>query len=105
MNYLIILAFFEVIYVPREQNSRADILSKLTSTKKPSHNRMLIQETLVTPSIEVEEKNIIEVAQSPGWMVPMIRYLTIKRTTLRRVEGKEDSKPNRKVHTNVHKTL
>ncbi|MCI75381.1 hypothetical protein A2U01_0096650, partial [Trifolium medium] len=28
-------ATFELLYVPREQNSRADLLVKLASTKKP----------------------------------------------------------------------
>ncbi|MCI89697.1 hypothetical protein A2U01_0110986, partial [Trifolium medium] len=28
-------ATFELMYVPREQNSRADLLAKLASTKKP----------------------------------------------------------------------
>jgi ribonuclease HI len=33
---------FELIFVPREQNSRADMLSKLASTKKPENNRTMI---------------------------------------------------------------
>jgi hypothetical protein len=39
--------------VPREQNSRADLLSKLASTKKPGNNRTVIQETIPKPSTEV----------------------------------------------------
>jgi ribonuclease HI len=34
---------FELIFVPREQNSRADLLSKLASTKKPGNNRTVIR--------------------------------------------------------------
>jgi len=30
--------FFEAIYVPREQNSRTDLLAKLASTKRPGNN-------------------------------------------------------------------
>ncbi|MCI36060.1 ribonuclease H protein [Trifolium medium] len=41
---------FELIYVPREQNARADLLSKLASTKKPGNNRTVIQETITKPS-------------------------------------------------------
>ncbi|WJX52573.1 hypothetical protein P8452_38672 [Trifolium repens] len=46
---------FELIYVPREQNSRADLLSKLASTKKPGNNRTVIQETIPKPSTESTE--------------------------------------------------
>jgi ribonuclease HI len=34
--------FFEAVYVPREQNSRADLLAKLASTKRPGNNRTII---------------------------------------------------------------
>ncbi|CAJ2657743.1 unnamed protein product [Trifolium pratense] len=37
---------FELVYVPREQNMRADLLSKLASTKKPGSHRTVIQETI-----------------------------------------------------------
>jgi ribonuclease HI len=43
---------FELIYVPREQIARADLLSKLASTKKPGNNRTVIQETIAKPSAE-----------------------------------------------------
>jgi len=38
-------------HIPRTDNIRADILSKLTSTKLKSHHRSLLQQTLSTPSI------------------------------------------------------
>lgn len=41
-------------------NIRADILSKLASTKKSGNYHTFIQETLVSPNIEVEEVNIID---------------------------------------------
>jgi ribonuclease HI len=34
---------FELIFVPREHNLRADLLSKLASTKKPGNNRTVIR--------------------------------------------------------------
>ncbi|KAG4953907.1 hypothetical protein JHK87_039501 [Glycine soja] len=37
---------FEMYYIPRESNTRADLLSKLASTKKVEHLKTLIQETL-----------------------------------------------------------
>ena len=42
----------EIKHVPREQNTRADILSKLASTSKKGGNKSVIQETLARPSIE-----------------------------------------------------
>ncbi|GAU47095.1 hypothetical protein TSUD_369280 [Trifolium subterraneum] len=42
---------FELANVPREQNSRADLLAKLASTKKPGNHRTVIEETLKSPSI------------------------------------------------------
>jgi hypothetical protein len=64
---------FELIYVPREQNSRADLLSKLASTKKPGNNRTVIQETIAKPSAETVE--ILMVVKGSDWRYPLIRYL------------------------------
>jgi len=40
---------FELVHVPREQNARADLLAKLTSSGKEGRQRTVIQETLRTP--------------------------------------------------------
>ncbi|KAK2373754.1 hypothetical protein QL285_074768 [Trifolium repens] len=64
---------FELIYVPREQNARADLLSKLASTKKPGNNRTIIQETIAKPSAETTE--ILMVVEASDWRHPLIRYL------------------------------
>jgi ribonuclease HI len=45
---------FHLTYVPRERNARANLLSKLASTKKPGSNRTFIQETIANPSINEE---------------------------------------------------
>lgn len=42
--------FFKAIYVPREQKSRADLLAKLATTKKPGNNITVIQEVIASPS-------------------------------------------------------
>lgn len=52
---------FKQTYVHREQNSRAYLVSNLTSTDKWRNNHTVIQETLVTPNIKEEEINAIEV--------------------------------------------
>ncbi|GAU18714.1 hypothetical protein TSUD_80020 [Trifolium subterraneum] len=53
----------EVKHVPREHNARADVLSKLASTRrKKAGNQSLIQETLTKPSIEkTAESNTLPV--------------------------------------------
>ncbi|GAU42950.1 hypothetical protein TSUD_142870 [Trifolium subterraneum] len=64
---------FELIHVPRDQNSRADLLSKLASTKKPGNNRTVIQETISKPSTEMAE--VTPVVEQSDWRLPIIQYL------------------------------
>ncbi|GAU46453.1 hypothetical protein TSUD_402200 [Trifolium subterraneum] len=64
---------FELIYVPREQNARADLLSKLTSTKKPGNNRTVIQETVAKPS--TGDLAVWMVTRNDDWRTPIIQYL------------------------------
>lgn len=55
----------EVRHVAREKNVRANILSKLASTKPGGNNKSLIQETLKIPSIaEVVQISAIEESSS-----------------------------------------
>ena len=54
---------FELVYVPREHNARADLLSKLSSTKKPGSNSTFIQETIASPSITEETVMMIVEAE------------------------------------------
>ncbi|GAU47407.1 hypothetical protein TSUD_403880 [Trifolium subterraneum] len=63
----------ELIYVPREQNARADLLSELVSTKKPGNNRTVIQETVTKPS--TGDLEIWMVIGSNDWRKPIIQYL------------------------------
>jgi len=67
--------FFEAIYVLREQNSRADLLARLASTKHPGNNRIVIQEVVTSPNTESQEVLAISV-EAEGWMTPIIKYLT-----------------------------
>jgi len=41
----------EVTHVPCEQNTRADILSKLASTRTANENKTVIQEVLNEPNV------------------------------------------------------
>lgn len=63
-----------LVHVPREQNARADLLSKLASTKKPGNNKSVIQETLNRPSIENKEVFFLR-EECDSWMGPIISYL------------------------------
>jgi len=38
--------FFEAIFVPREQNAKADLLAKLASTKRPGNNKTVSQKVI-----------------------------------------------------------
>ncbi|GAU23378.1 hypothetical protein TSUD_334260 [Trifolium subterraneum] len=81
----------EVKHVPREHNARADVLSKLASTRrKKAGNQSLIQETLTKPSIEktAEVMHICAVNEQ-SWMSPVYNFL--KSGTLP-VDAKEATK-------------
>ncbi|XP_057434469.1 uncharacterized protein LOC130727374 [Lotus japonicus] len=58
----------QINHVPRKENTRADILSKLASTKKPGNNKSAIQEVLNSPSIENEEVMAIPIVIDQDWM-------------------------------------
>lgn len=50
--------------LPREENVRVNLLSKLVNTKKHDHNKTMIQETLTAPNTEKEEFNTINVTHA-----------------------------------------
>ncbi|GAU34548.1 hypothetical protein TSUD_219320 [Trifolium subterraneum] len=69
----------EVKHVPREHNARADVLSKLASTRrKKAGNQSLIQERLTKPSIEkaVEVMHIYAI-DDQSWMAPVYNFLKL----------------------------
>ena len=45
---------FEMYHIPRENNTRAYLLSKV-ATKKTGHLKTIIQETLQAPTIDTKE--------------------------------------------------
>ena len=61
-------------YIPRESNTKADLLSKLASTKKIGHLKTIIQEKLQTPTIDIEEVMVGE-EEEPNWMTPYKNFL------------------------------
>jgi len=66
-------------HIPREDNKRADILSKLSVTKKKSHQRSVIQIWLRHPSVIEAEAECLAMeeaeAEADNWMTPVIQYL------------------------------
>ncbi|XP_029148352.1 uncharacterized protein [Arachis hypogaea] len=66
--------FQEVIvqHVPRERNTRADLLSKLVSTKPGSGNRSLIQGMVKEPTVAL---HLTE--SSPSWLDPITNFLEL----------------------------
>jgi hypothetical protein len=65
---------FKLFHVPIDQNSRADLLARLASTKRPGKNRSVIQETLALPSIDQEELLFVT-EELESWMGEIIKYL------------------------------
>ncbi|XP_020216290.1 uncharacterized protein LOC109800025 [Cajanus cajan] len=56
------------------KNARANLLSKLASTKSPGQNRTIIQETLNSPSLDDKVANTSDNADQ-GWMADIWNYL------------------------------
>jgi len=68
----------EVTHVPREQNTRADILSKLASTRTANGNITVIQEVLNKPSVQRQKSQPPDVNAIIGmeeWRAPITRYI------------------------------
>ena len=61
-------------HIPGSENIRADILSKLASTKLKSRHRSLLQQTLSAPSITNTCHNLTQ-SQADNWTTPYIQYL------------------------------
>ncbi|XP_016192739.1 uncharacterized protein LOC107633647 [Arachis ipaensis] len=65
---------FDIIHINREQNTRADILSKLATTRSHLHTPTLSQLTLEKPSFETHD--ILSITQEKDWRTPFIEYIT-----------------------------
>ena len=63
------LSKFEIKHIPREEKSRADLLSKLASTKSSSTLKSVVEEVLPSPCA------ILQV-ESEDWRTPIVDYIT-----------------------------
>ncbi|XP_057760477.1 uncharacterized protein LOC130980853 [Arachis stenosperma] len=61
-------------HVPRERNARADLLSKLASTKPGHGNRSLIQEVVRTPSISTTTDAVLTLSNERSSTYPILQY-------------------------------
>ncbi|XP_025678147.1 uncharacterized protein [Arachis hypogaea] len=62
-------------HVPKERNARADLLSKLASTKPGHDNKSLIQEVIKTPSISTTANTHLTLSNQGSWTYPILQYL------------------------------
>ncbi|XP_025648121.1 uncharacterized protein [Arachis hypogaea] len=62
-------------HVPRERNTRADLLSKLASTKPGHGNKSLIQEVIKSPSISTMANAYLTLSHRGSWTYPILQYL------------------------------
>nr|XP_025664335.1 uncharacterized protein LOC112762688 [Arachis hypogaea] len=62
-------------HVPRERNARADLLSKLASTKPGHSNKSLIQEVVKTPSVSTTTNAHLTILNQGSWTYPILQYL------------------------------
>nr|XP_025674348.1 uncharacterized protein LOC112775091 [Arachis hypogaea] len=66
---------FDIIHVNREQNTRANVLSKLATTRQTENTSALSQLTLDKPSFE--QDTILSIIQVPDWRTPFLDYINI----------------------------
>nr|KYP66897.1 Transposon Ty3-I Gag-Pol polyprotein [Cajanus cajan] len=77
---------FQIEHIPRAQNVRADLLSKLASTKRPGQHKTIIQETISIPSYD----SVAILANTPGqssWMTSIWQYLAVGTLPSNKVEA------------------
>ncbi|XP_061345584.1 uncharacterized protein LOC133291349 [Gastrolobium bilobum] len=73
----------EVSHIPRSENSRADILSKMASTKGWGNHRTVIEQSIPEPTC------IIQISQVNDWRTPIIEYVENGTLPVERVEAKK----------------
>ncbi|XP_052295858.1 uncharacterized protein LOC127901870 [Citrus sinensis] len=64
----------EVIQIPREQNSRADILARMAAVADPKMPKSVPLEVKSSPSIE-QNLGVLRIEQKCSWRDPIVSYL------------------------------
>ncbi|GJU82750.1 reverse transcriptase domain-containing protein [Tanacetum coccineum] len=74
-EYIKCFKSFRIKNIPRNQNQKADVLSKLASVAFNNLTKEILVETLDTPSMDCGEINAIVEEEEENWMSPIIRCL------------------------------
>ncbi|GJV13934.1 reverse transcriptase domain-containing protein [Tanacetum coccineum] len=74
-EYIKCFKSFRIKNIPRSQNQKADVLSKLASVAFNHLTKEILVETLDTPSMNYGEINAIVEEEGENWMSPIIRCL------------------------------
>ncbi|XP_050233160.1 uncharacterized protein LOC126681656 [Mercurialis annua] len=64
---------WEIIPIPREENTRADAIAKAAAVKSQLYVSLQMKEERLTPT--VEEQQVLPVAVLDPWMQPIVAYL------------------------------
>ena len=64
----------KVVQIPREQNSRADILARMAAVADPKMPKSIPLEVKSSPSIE-QDLGVLRIEQKCSWMDLIISYL------------------------------
>jgi len=65
----------DFVHVPRDQNIRADVLSRLASTKRPGCNQSVIQSMLAQPSITTATTAVMSAEVMASWFSPVQDFI------------------------------
>ena len=65
---------FDIRQIPREENTRADLLSKLATLAPTELPKEVFFEVLKCPSTE-EPQLVMEISHEPSWIDPLVAYL------------------------------
>ncbi|RDY06528.1 hypothetical protein CR513_09461, partial [Mucuna pruriens] len=78
---------FSLYHVPKEQNEKDDLLSKLTTTYKRGVQRSIIHENISQPTIE--EPTVCSIEGRRKWMSPLMEYLKDKQLSMDTIEARK----------------
>lgn len=71
-SYLARIPRYQVLQINREENMKADMLSKLVQNSADLDNSSYFEEL---PRPKIENEGILEIDNNPNWMTPFTNYL------------------------------
>jgi len=78
-----------VEHIPRQENKQADVLSRLSVTKKKNHQRSAMHIWLRHPSVSKTEFLAITDTDTDNWMTPIVQYVEHQpRSSTRKLTGR-----------------